>query len=195
MDAEQDWELLEAAETEFTTYLKFSRPLTTFDANDVNITNSLMNIIWALGERDTLGYHGFSRSNIKFNLIEGTNEGVTPEPPPTPPTTTTRPTTTAQPTTTEAPNFIEIPLGSDLLTATYIISENRITFVVTANTPGFIGFGFSNQTGMTDADMFIGGVNDTNQEIYFGVIILYNLINKLNSKIRKLIWPGLYFAF
>lgn len=64
---------------------------------------------------------------------------------------------------------IEIPLGTELLSISYVINEEIITFTASSEKMGYIGFGFSNKSGMTEADMFIGGVNDQSGELYSGV--------------------------
>lgn len=47
---------------------------------------------------------------------------------------------------------------------------NRIEIEVIAKTTGWVGFGFSHSVSMTNADMVIGGLNGTNNEvIYHGV--------------------------
>jgi hypothetical protein len=47
-------------------------------------------------------------------------------------------------------------------------SSNVTTFTVEVRTKGFVGFGLSYNGGMEDADIFIGGVQDSG-ETYFGV--------------------------
>lgn len=128
-----------------------------------------MNLIWALGATDDLVHHA-NRGPASYNLISG-------QPPPT--TTTTTPTTTTlppsstgtpptSPTTESPPGNGEIPLGSDLLKVTYAILEQTVMFTAVSQTKGYIGFGFTNATGMIQGDIFVGGVLDTG-DVYFGV--------------------------
>jgi hypothetical protein len=125
-----------------------------------------MNIIWAMGAIDAIVYHGFSRSNLRYNLISPTNGGEEPVPRPTPPTTTTKPVlpTTGHPT----PGFVDIPIPSILYFASYLVENDTITVAVFATTTGYVGFGFTNDTGMVNSDMMIGGVNEDGS-FYFGV--------------------------
>lgn len=69
-----------------------------------------------------------------------------------------------------AQEVIEIPTATDAYLLSYTLDEENsiVTFEVTAETKGFIGFGFSNISGMVQADIFIGGVNEDGTS-YFGV--------------------------
>lgn len=188
-DEEEDWTIISGNQVDDVTTLSFSRLLVTPDfMNDVPIEEDKdMNIIWALGRADNLAYHR-DRGQAVFNFIpveettqpsdassSATSEPPTtpetsPTPPPTTPPSTATVTTTQQPTTTTEPppGNGEIPLGTDLLKVTYIILGDTVMFTATAKRTGYIGFGFSNTTGMVQGDIFIGGVTETG-EVYYGV--------------------------
>jgi len=64
--------------------------------------------------------------------------------------------------------FVDIPTATDDYLLSYALVNYDVVFNVTAKGKGYVGFGFSNSTGMTGADIFIGGVLDSG-EPYFGV--------------------------
>ena len=47
---------------------------------------------------------------------------------------------------------------------------------VTCKTLGFVGFGISPNGGMNGADIFIGGVDDSTGNAYFGVSVIFLMI-------------------
>ncbi|XP_021958625.1 DBH-like monooxygenase protein 2 homolog [Folsomia candida] len=72
LDTQQDWRLLEAyvLSGENKTVLKFSRFLNTCNEQDFAIGNDTTRIIWALGDTDTITYHGATNRGTKsLNLI------------------------------------------------------------------------------------------------------------------------------
>ncbi|XP_021958935.1 DBH-like monooxygenase protein 1 [Folsomia candida] len=72
LDTQQDWRLLDAYEiqAENKTILKFSRLLDTCDEQDLAIGSDTTRIIWALGDSDTIAYHGGTNRGTKsMNLI------------------------------------------------------------------------------------------------------------------------------
>jgi hypothetical protein len=144
-----------------------------------------------MGATDTIVYHGFSRSNLRYNLISQTNGGEEPVPPPTPPTTTTTttPTTSTKPvlptTGHPTPGFVDIPIPSILYFASYLVENDTITVAVFATTTGYVGFGFTNDTGMVNSDMMIGGVNEDGS-FYFGVSLTDTFMSFDNFKKKHL---------
>ncbi len=76
---------------------------------------------------------------------------------------------------------------------------NRIEIQVTANTTGWVGFGFSQTANFADADLVIGGVNGTyNNTVYFGVSnrgSSSKRLSKLNIKILRIIGRQLVLHF
>lgn len=52
--------------------------------------------------------------------------------------------------------------------------KDTITFQVTVNTTGWVGFGFSPNGGMAGSDIVIGGVGPGG--IYFSVILFYSVL-------------------
>jgi hypothetical protein len=65
-------------------------------------------------------------------------------------------------------SFTNIPTATPDYNLSYNIEGNEITVEITAQTTGYIGFGFTNVSGMVQGDIFIGGVA-TNGTPYFGV--------------------------
>lgn len=59
--------------------------------------------------------------------------------------------------------------SSILLRWGFDVVKDTITFEVTVNTTGWVGFGFSPNGGMAGSDIFIGGVGPNG--IYFTVIL------------------------
>jgi len=69
--------------------------------------------------------------------------------------------------------FVNIPTATEDYNLNYFIEGNEITLNITGTGKGYIGFGFSNISGMVSADIFIGGVSDSG-EPYFGVKFPFN---------------------
>ncbi|KAG4077603.1 hypothetical protein HA402_003030 [Bradysia odoriphaga] len=59
-----------------------------------------------------------------------------------------------------------IDLDPDFNVMFHMASDDTIEIQVIARTTGWVGFGFSNTHSFSNADMVIGGINDTNDEIY-----------------------------
>jgi hypothetical protein len=64
---------------------------------------------------------------------------------------------------------IEIPTDTDNFHISYVLDmeSSMITFDCNVHTVGYIGFGFSNTSTMTDADLVMGGIRENGS--YFGV--------------------------
>ncbi|CAL8141891.1 unnamed protein product [Orchesella dallaii] len=71
MDAQQDWTLHSAVQSEGYTFLSFSRAFDTCDKEDYPITEDVMSIIWAYGENDdVVEYHFQNRGNRDIYLLD-----------------------------------------------------------------------------------------------------------------------------
>lgn len=62
-----------------------------------------------------------------------------------------------------------IDLDPDFNVMFHMASSDTIEIRVIARTTGWVGFGFSNGHSFSNADMVIGGVNDTNNGTYHAV--------------------------
>jgi len=146
LDDEQNWELVSGVEEDGMTTLTVTRGLDTGDIKDVQITNRSISFIWATGETDELLHHGVDNKGQVFHnfLIDL-------------PSTTEPPSTTTPPTTTQKPVTIII-IDTEVFFLSYTITQKDVTFDVFARTVGYVGFGFSNSSGMTNSDIFMGGV-------------------------------------
>jgi hypothetical protein len=72
LDTDQDWELLEATESQGVTYIKFRRETNTcsvYEGEDYPIGFDTNRIIWAIGSTDNLDYHRSSRGTKSLHLL------------------------------------------------------------------------------------------------------------------------------
>lgn len=69
-----------------------------------------------------------------------------------------------------AQKMINVPTATNTYNLSFLVNviEESVTFEIYGNTTGYIGFGFTNISGMVQADIFMGGVFE-NGTSYSGV--------------------------
>uniref|UniRef100_A0A1A8LHW7 Monooxygenase, DBH-like 1, like n=1 Tax=Nothobranchius pienaari TaxID=704102 RepID=A0A1A8LHW7_9TELE len=136
-DTKQSYTLLSMSENNSQTVMTFQRPINTADNQDFLITNQPILVIYAYGLTDTIQYHDNRRGHKQLNLLNYTGSDKT--------------TTLSNSMYLDSNELVNLKWGFDN-------PQGNITFQLTINTVGWLGFGFSANGGMDDADIVMGGV-------------------------------------